>query len=95
MAELRQKSELRIQVRLLNVLVIQQAKLLIHATVQADKGDVEPQELVWDPLTESLEATLCPQCQRPTFAFALTRLGRLACPDCVSSTPVSGKPPRR
>jgi len=94
-AELRQKSELRVQVRLLNVLVIQQAKLLIQAMVQTDKGDVEPLELVWDPLTESLEAALCPQCQRPTFAFALTRLGRLACRDCATSTPVHGRPMRR
>src|SRR5207302_470964 len=69
-AELHQKSELRVQLRLLNVLVLQQAKLLIQATVQTDQGNVGALELVWDPLTESLEAALCPQCQRPTFAFA-------------------------
>jgi hypothetical protein len=94
-AELRQKSELRVQLRLLNVLVLQQAKLLIYATVRTDEGKAEPLELVWDPLTESLEAALCPQCQRPTFGFARTRLGRLACQDCVSSTPMPGRPSRR
>ena len=94
-AELRQKSELRVQVRLLNVLVIQQAKLLIQATVRTDQGNVEPLELVWDPLTEALEAALCSQCNRPTFAFARTRLGQLACRDCVSSTPVPSRPSRR
>lgn len=95
-AELLQKSELRVQVRLLNVLVIQQAKLLIQGAVQADKRNIEPSvELVWDPLMESFEAALCPQCQRPTFAFAITRLGRLACPDCVATAPAPGKPTRR
>ena len=94
-AELRQKSTLHVQVRLLNVLVIQQAKLLIQAMVRTDKRDVEPLELVWDPLTEALEAAPCPQCQRPTFAFARTRLGRLACRDCVSSTPIPDRASRR
>ncbi len=94
-AELRQKSTLHVQVRLLNVLVIQQAKILIKATVRTDKRDVEPLELVWDPLTEALEAVPCPQCQRPTFAFARTRLGRLTCQDCGSSTPIPERASRR
>ena len=94
-AELRQKSMLHVQVRLLNVLVIHQTKLLIQATVRTDQREVESLELVWDPLTEALEAVTCPQCQRPTFAFALTRLGRLACRDCVSSTPVPDRASRR
>jgi hypothetical protein len=41
-AELRQKSTLRVQVRLLNVLVIEQPKQLIHAAVQAEKGSPAP-----------------------------------------------------
>ena len=86
-AELRQKSSLRVQVRLLNVLVIEQPKLLIHATLQAEKRDTERMELIWDPLTEALEAVSCPQCQRPTFALALSRLNKIACPDCVTALP--------
>jgi hypothetical protein len=94
-AELRQKSTLHVQVRLLNVLVIQQAKLLIQATVRTNQGNVEPLELVWDPLTEALEASPCQQCQRPTFTFVRTRLGRLACRDCVLSMPMPDKASRR
>jgi hypothetical protein len=92
-AELRQKSTLRVQVRLLNVVVIRQPKVLIHAAVQTEKRDAEHLELIWDPLTEALEAVSCPQCQRPTFAFAFSRLNKLACPDCVLA-PVL-KSPRR
>jgi hypothetical protein len=91
-AELRQKSALRVQVRLLNVLVIRQPKLLIHAALQTEKLDAHPLELVWDPLTEALEAVACVQCQRPTFAFALSRLNKLTCPDCVAAMPL--KSPR-
>jgi hypothetical protein len=86
-AELRQKSSLGVQVRLLNVLVIEQPKLLIHAALQAEKRDTEHLELIWDPLTEALEAISCPQCQRPTFAMALNRLNKVACPDCVAALP--------
>jgi hypothetical protein len=92
-AELRQKSALRVQVRLLNVLVIRQPKLLIHAALQSEKRDAEHLELVWDPLTEALEAVSCPQCQRPTFAFAFSRLNKVACPDCITAPPL--KSPRR
>jgi hypothetical protein len=87
-AELRQKSALRVEVRLLNVLVIQQPKLLIHAVLNTEKHDAEPLELVWDPLTEALEAVSCPQCERPTFAFASNRLNKLACPDCAMAAPL-------
>jgi hypothetical protein len=41
-----------------------------------------PLELVWDPLTEALEAPPCPTCGRPTYAFDLTRQGHLICPAC-------------
>jgi hypothetical protein len=91
-AELRQKSTLRVQVRLLNVLLIRQPKLLIHAVLQTEKRDAEQLELVWDPFTEAPEAASCPQCQRPTFAFALSRLNKLACPDCAIAPPL--KSPR-
>ena len=94
-AELRQKSTLQVQVALLNVLVIQQTKLLTHATARTDREHVEPLELVWDPLTESLEAVPCPQCRRPTFAFAGGRPGPLVCSDCVSFRPLPERAARR
>jgi hypothetical protein len=92
-AELRQKSALRIQLRLLGVLVIHQPKLLVRATAVGERHSA-PLELVWDPLVEMVEAVPCPVCGRPTFAFDLTRQGQLTCPACAAVVPVRGKQPR-
>lgn len=90
-AELRQKSALRLELRLLQVLVVQQPKLLLRAAVKADDRPAAPLELVWDPLTEALEAAPCPECGRPTLAWNLTRQGRLLCPVCAAAA----RPQRR
>ena len=89
-AELRQKSTLRVQLRLLNLQVVQQPKLLLHAEVASEKVSASV-ELVWDPLMEALEAVPCPECGRPTFALDLTRQGRLLCPACAALPPARGK----
>jgi hypothetical protein len=83
-AELRQKSNLRVEVRLMQMLLVQQPKLLAYATLGAEKQPGERVELVWDPLLEALEAVPCPGCGRPTFAFERDRLGHAACPACAS-----------
>jgi hypothetical protein len=80
-AELTQKSNLRAQLRLLRVLQVDQPKLLVHSTVGGPKQAPVPIELVWDPLTENLEAVPCPACGRPTFSLEATRFGG-QCPDC-------------
>ena len=86
-AELRQKSTLRVHQRLIQVVVIQQPKLLIHAQVSAPaKAPVEV-ELVWDPLSEALEAIPCSECQRPTYTLALGSHGGLVCPACAERSP--------
>jgi hypothetical protein len=83
-AELRRKSTLRVQLRLANLLVIRQPKLLLRATLTPARrpSDAAELELVWDPLTESLEAATCPRCQSPTYVFQLDSRSRLACPAC-------------
>jgi hypothetical protein len=83
-AELRQKATLRVHLRLLLLVVIQQPKLLLHARLAAPDRPAGPLELVWDPLEDALEAPPCPECQRPTYAFDLTRQGRAVCPACSS-----------
>lgn len=91
-SELRQKSALRLQVRLLQLLVLQQPKLWLLTTVTRGGKPLGTLELVWDPLTEELEAAPCPECHRPTRAWEPTRLGRLLCPACAAVPP--GKTPR-
>ena len=94
-AELRQKGTLRVHLRLANLLVVHQPKLLIRATIHAPGSAPTPLELVWDPLIEGLEAPACPACGHPTFAFELAPRGRLACPSCVASPPGLTRPTRR
>ena len=83
-AELRRKSQLKVHLRLLNLLVIHQPKLLLH-TCGAAGSDSGRLEWVWDPLVEAVEAAVCPECRHPTFEFAVTRQGRLVCPACAAS----------
>ena len=81
-AELRHKHALSIQLRLLSVLIVHQPKLLLHAEVGARGKPPAPWQLVWDPLTETLEAPECPKCGRSTFELVATRFGQPACPVC-------------
>jgi hypothetical protein len=85
-AELRQKSTLWVHLRLLQLLVIQQPKLLIRAMITAPDRGAGHLELVWDPLLDALEAAPCPSCGRPTYAFDLTRQGNIICPACPTRT---------
>ncbi len=89
-AELRQKSTLRVEVRLLTVLLVQQPKVLVQTRVR-DKRHAAALELVWDPLTAALEPAPCPACGRPTFAWSWTRQGRLVCPACAAAPTRSGR----
>jgi hypothetical protein len=96
-AELRRKSQLKVNLRLLNLLVIHQPKLLFHTAV-ATAGTasiVGRTEWVWDPLVESIEAAVCPNCRHPTFEFGVTRQGRLVCPNCPSAASSTPRPARR
>ncbi len=97
LAELRRKCSLRVRVVLNNLLELRQPKLLIEATLSlrddpraanrlAARGiatHAAEVELLWDPLTESIEAPACPRCHRATFALR-TRPGRpeWSCAEC-------------
>ena len=85
-ADLRRKSTLRVQLRLANLLVIQQPKLLLRSTITPVRrpSDAAELDLVWDPLMESLEAVTCPRCESPTYVFQLDYRSRPACPGCGS-----------
>jgi hypothetical protein len=92
-AELRRKATLRVQLRLITLLVIRQPKLLLRSAVLEPAGSVAGRlDLVWDPLVDALEAVPCPRCGQPTFTLEITRQGALACPACP--TPAPARPPR-
>ncbi|MGE3806353.1 MAG: hypothetical protein AB7K24_16920 [Gemmataceae bacterium] len=80
-AELRQKNQLRVRLRLGQSLHIQQPKLLLTTRI-ADTKRTAPLELVWDPLTDSVEAAACPACGRPGYSFRLDGPGKVTCEGC-------------
>ncbi len=94
-AELRRKSQLKVNLRLLNLLVIHQPKLLLHTAVVSVGSVVGRLEWVWDPLVEAIEAAVCPECSHPTFEFSVTRQGRLVCPACAAAPKMPARPARR
>jgi hypothetical protein len=96
-AELRRKSQLKVNLRLLNLLVIHQPKLLLNTAVAAagTAPYVGRQEWVWDPLVEAIEAAVCPECRHPTFEFDVTRQGSLVCPVCSAAASKPARPARR
>jgi hypothetical protein len=97
--ELRQKSALKVSLRLINLLKIHQPKLLLQAAVHpagpGPRSVPVPLELVWDPLVEGFEAVPCPGCGQPTFELRSSRPGTLACSACESKLPTASRPARR
>ena len=81
-AELRQKSTLQVQLRLLQWLLVQQPKLLIRAELADRERAVAKLDLVWDLLCDALEAVSCPTCRRPTFVFEQGSQRRVGCVVC-------------
>lgn len=90
-AELRQKSTLQVSVSLLQLLQIQQPKLLVETTLTPAKRPPGRLEVVWDPLSETVEAPPCPSCSRPGYAFDVDRLGHVVCPSCVAGEAARGR----
>jgi hypothetical protein len=80
-AELQRKSELRVDVKLINLLVVYQPKLLLWTSIVPKAGPSVPLQLVWDALSDSIEAATCVHCAQPTFRFHVSRQG-LRCPHC-------------
>jgi hypothetical protein len=94
-AELRRKSQLKVHLRLLNLLVIHQAKLHLRAAVTSAGSVAGRLDCVWDPLIEGIEAAVCPECHRPTFELGVTRQGQLVCPACAAASSTPARPTRR
>ena len=96
-SELRQKGTLRVQMRLLQLLVLHQPKLLLQVEFLSNQEEFQPQELVYDPLTEAVEAFPCSLCGKPTLELALARSHELVCRACSTSSisVMTGKRPKK
>jgi hypothetical protein len=85
-AELRQKSALHVELKLLQRLRIEQPKLLVHAVLTAEDHVSAKLDAVWDPLLEVIEAVPCPNCGKPSYEFTLQRSGRIGCSFCKAAS---------
>jgi hypothetical protein len=94
-AELRRKSQLKVHLRLLNLLVVHQPKLHLRADVTSAGSVASRLECVWDPVIEGIEAAVCSECRRPTFELGVTRQGQLVCPACAAAASTPARPARR
>lgn len=81
--ELRQRSALRVSVRLTNLMLVAYPKLRLEARLAPKRGAAVPLTLVWDPLAGQLEPPDCPTCRRPTRQLLQGERGQLACPGCA------------
>ncbi|HEV8058242.1 MAG TPA: hypothetical protein VGP68_00085 [Gemmataceae bacterium] len=84
-AELRQKSILHVDLRLLQLLRIEQPKLLVQVLLTAEDSASGRLEVVWDPLLEQVEAVVCPNCGKPSYEFTLIRSGQVGCGSCKAT----------
>lgn len=90
MSEVRRRGVLRVRLELLNVLVVHQPKVMLHAALASPGRSPGRLEVVWDPLLGSVEAADCPACRRPGFSFALDRMSRVVCPACAGPSAAGG-----
>ncbi len=84
--ELGRKAQLRVQLKLANLLHVKIPRLFIYTRVYAKSfPTIHPASLTltWDPLTEKTDALVCPNCQHPTFELRVNRQGALHCPACT------------
>jgi hypothetical protein len=80
-AELRQRSSVRVEIKLCSVMLVEQPKLQIAAAATVKERCVGRLDLVWDPLWDGLEAVPCTRCGQPSFEFRIER-GDLVCANC-------------
>ncbi len=83
-AELKRKSTLRVNVTLSSLMIVLQPKLLIQLLILPADRISGALEVVWDPLSDSIEAFPCPRCGHPTFGLEIDRFG-FKCSQCPNS----------
>jgi len=85
-AELRQRSSVRVEINLVSVMLVEQPKLQIAAAATVKERCVRRLDLVWDPLSDGLEAISCTRCGQPTFTLRIEQAD-LVCANCPVAPP--------
>ncbi len=81
--EMKRKMTLSVTVKLLNVMLVTQPRLLVRVRLLGPKNQSATLDLTWDVAVQRLDAAVCPSCGRSTFGFVFSRAGALACPACA------------
>ena len=90
LADVAARYQVRVQLTLLNLLVIQQAKLVVPVVVSNRATEVTV-FAVWDPLMHRLEPLPCSVCGQPLSRLALCHNGHLAHEECLAPACVDCK----
>jgi hypothetical protein len=85
-AELRQRSSVRVEIKLVSVMLVEQPKLQITAAATVKERCGGRLDLVWDPLSDGLEAVPCTRCGQPTFTLRIEQAD-LVCANCPVAPP--------
>ncbi|MBU1751907.1 MAG: hypothetical protein KKA73_29870, partial [Chloroflexi bacterium] len=82
LADVTAKYHLRVELDLINLLLVAQPKVLLPVRV-ANRATQIQRTLVWDPLQHRLEPLVCDVCHRPGETLHLCVSGHLAHPACL------------
>lgn len=83
LADVAGRYQVRVQLSLINLLVIQQAKLVMPITISNRATEVSAYA-VWDPVLHRLEPLPCNVCGQPLARLALCHNGHLAHEECLT-----------
>jgi hypothetical protein len=75
-----------VEIKLGSVMLVEQPKLQVAAAVMVKERSVRQLDLVWDPLSDGLEAVPCMRCGQPTFTLRIEHAD-LVCANCPVVSP--------
>ena len=83
LADAQSRYKLRVEMQLLNVLLVTQPKVTLPVTISNRTATIT-RTVVWDPLTRRLEALVCDVCGQPGEGLHLCTGGHLAHTACLA-----------
>lgn len=83
LADLAERYQVQVNLTLLNLLVIQQAKLSLPVTIE-NRTTTTPAYAIWDPLRHQVEPPVCQVCGQPGSRLYLCFNGHLAHETCLA-----------
>ena len=83
LADIAERSQVRLDLTLLNLMVIQQPKLVMPINIENRMTKIRAYA-VWDPLRHQLEPLVCDVCNLPAERVYLCHNGHLAHQDCLA-----------